>query len=52
MAEGIFGEDGGLLIMKGALQKEVIEADPAMSEGLYQIDFKQLYVAQGAFCEK
>ena len=52
VAEGIFGEDGGILIMKGALQKEVIEADPSLTEGLYQIEFKKLFIAKGAFCEK
>ena len=52
VAEGTFGEDGGILIIQGELQKEVIEADPSVSEGLYQIDYKKLYVAKGAFCEK
>ena len=53
IAEGIFGEsEGGILIMKGDLQKEVIEFDPAVQEGLLELDFKQLYVAKGAFCEK
>lgn len=53
IAEGIFGDsEGGILIMKGDLQKEVIEFDPAVQEGLLELDFKQLYVAKGAFCEK
>jgi uncharacterized protein YciI len=52
VAEGTFGEDGGILVIKGELQKEVIEADPSVSEGLYQIDYKKLFVAEGAFCEK
>jgi len=52
VAEGTFGEDGGILVIKGELQREVIEADPSVSEGLYQVDYKKLFVAQGAFCEK
>lgn len=53
IAEGIFGDsEGGILIMKGDLQKEVIEFDPTVQEGLLELDFKQLYVAKGAFCEK
>jgi uncharacterized protein YciI len=52
VSEGLFGEDGGILIMKGDLQKELIMADPSLSDGLYQIEFKKLYVAKGAFCEK
>jgi uncharacterized protein YciI len=52
IAEGIFGDrDGGILIMKGDLQKEVIEFDPAVQEGLMELDFKQLYIARGSFCE-
>jgi uncharacterized protein YciI len=53
VTEAIFGEnDGGILIMKGDLQKEVIEADPGLQEGLIDIQMKQLYIAKGAFCEK
>jgi len=53
IAEGIFGDrEGGILVMKGDLQKEVIEFDPAVQEGLLELDFKQLYIAKGAFCEK
>lgn len=53
IAQGIFGDrDGGILIMKGDLQKEVIEFDPAVQEGLLELDFKQLYIAKGSFCEK
>ena len=53
IAEGTFGDrEGGILIMKGDLQKEVIEFDPAVQEALLELDFKQLYVAKGAFCEK
>ena len=50
--EGTFGEDGGILIMKGALQKEVIESDPSLNEGLYQVEFKKLFIAKGSFCER
>ena len=53
IAEGTFGDrEGGILIMKGDLQKEVIEFDPAVQEALLELDFKQLYVAKGSFCEK
>jgi len=52
IAEGTFGEDGGILVIRGELQKEVIEADPSVSEGLYQVDYKKFFVAEGAFCEK
>ena len=53
ISEGIFGDrEGGMLVMKGDLQKEVIELDPAVQEGLLELEFKQLYIAKGSFCEK
>ena len=53
VTEGIFGEyDGGILVLKGELQKEIIESDPAVQEGLLELDMKQLWIAKGAFCEK
>ena len=52
VAEGKFGDDGGILVLKGELQKEVIEADPSIADGMYQLDYKTLYIAKGVFCEK
>ncbi len=53
ITEGTFGDnEGGILIMKGDLQPEVIEQDPAVREGLLELEPKKLYVAKGAFCEK
>lgn len=52
IAEGIFNDtDGGILIIKGDLDKKVIESDPAVVEGLLAIDIKKWYVAKGAFGE-
>jgi len=53
VAEGIFGDsEGGILVVKGDLQNEVIETDPAVREGLLEIEIKKLWIAKGAFCEK
>jgi uncharacterized protein YciI len=53
IAEGTFGDqEGGILILKGELQKEIIEADPGVQEALLQFDIKKLWVAKGSFCEK
>jgi hypothetical protein len=38
--------------MKGKVQSEVIENDPAVRGGLLEIWSKELYIAKGAFCEK
>jgi uncharacterized protein YciI len=52
-AEGIFGDsEGGILVVKGDLQNEVIETDPAVREGLLEVQIKKLWIAKGAFCEK
>jgi uncharacterized protein YciI len=46
------GWDGGILVMKGELGQEVVTNDPAVGEGLFEPDFKKLWIAKGAFCEK
>lgn len=53
LAEGSFGpNDGGILILKGDLQTDVIDLDPGVQAGLLQTDLKKLWIAKGAFCEK
>lgn len=53
IGEGIFSErDGGIVIMKGDVQKEVFENDPGVKEGLVELEIKKLYIAKGSFCEK
>lgn len=53
ITEAVFGEtDGGILVMSGDLQKEVIEKDPAILEGALEAEYKVLWIAKGAFCEK
>ena len=53
VTEGIFGEnEGGILVIKGDLQPEVIESDPGVQEGLLHFQIKKLFIAKGAFCER
>jgi len=53
VAEGTFGNtEGGILVIKGDLNKTVIESDPAVQEGLLEIEIKKWFVARGAFGEK
>ncbi|MCA4897444.1 MAG: YciI family protein [Bacteroidota bacterium] len=53
VGEGIFGDtEGGVLIMKGDVQSSVFEEDPAVQEGLLQLETKKLFIAKGAFGEK
>lgn len=53
VTEAIFGDtDGGILIVRGDLQKEVIENDPGVQEGLIEVIYKKLWIAKGSFCEK
>lgn len=52
VTDAMFGNrDGGILIIKGNLQKEVIEADPAVQQELLTIQIKKLWIAKGSFCE-
>lgn len=53
IAYGSFGgEDGGVLVMKGDVQQDAILQDPAVTAALFDPEFKKLYIAKGAFCEK
>ncbi len=53
ITEGIFGTgDSGILVMKGDVQKELIESDPGVQEDLIRFEIKKLFIAKGAFCEK
>ncbi len=53
VAEGTFGDtEGGILVIKGDLNRTVIESDPAVHEGLLEIEIKKWFVARGAFGEK
>ena len=53
VTEAIFGpNDGGILIMKGDVQRSVFENDPGVQEALIDLTIKKLYIAKGSFCEK
>lgn len=53
VTEGIFpNRDGGILIMKGDVERELIEADPSLSDEVFTVDIKKLWVGKGSFCEK
>jgi uncharacterized protein YciI len=52
VTEGIFGNDGGILVLRGDLQKEIFDEDPGVQEALLQVDIKKLWIAKGSFCEK
>lgn len=53
VAEGTLGtNEGGFLILKGELPKEMLEKDPAVLEAVLQMEIKKLFIAKGSFCEK
>jgi uncharacterized protein YciI len=53
ITEASFGErDGGILVLQGNLEAELIEADPAVQQGLIQFQIKKYYTAKGSFCEE
>ncbi|MBX2895493.1 MAG: hypothetical protein KF763_08620 [Cyclobacteriaceae bacterium] len=53
ITEASFGDDeGGILVMKGDLDKAVVETDPAVREGLLLVEFQKLWIAKGALCER
>ncbi len=53
VTEATFGGlDGGILVMRGEVQQEAILGAPAVAESIYEAEFKKLWIAKGAFCEK
>lgn len=53
VTEGIFGErDGGILVLRSEPPLSLLEDDPAVQQGLLELDIRKLYIAKGAFCEK
>lgn len=53
LSEGVFdNSDGGVLIMKGEVELEVIMNDPAVKNGIIQPEVKKIWVGKSAFCEK
>jgi uncharacterized protein YciI len=53
VTEAIFGEsDGGIMILKGDVDSDLVQGDPAVREGLIETQIKKLYIAQGSFCEQ
>lgn len=53
ITEAIFNEkDGGILIMQGDVQSDVLQMDPAVQEGLIDLQVKKLFIAKGSFCEE
>lgn len=53
VTSAVFGkDDGGIIILKGEVQPDVFQMDPAVQEGLAQPQMKKLFIAKGSFCEK
>ena len=53
VTEAVFGErEGGILIMRGDVQRDVFDQDPAVQQGLIQFEVKKFYTAKGSFCEQ
>jgi uncharacterized protein YciI len=53
ITEGFFAnQDGGILIMKGDVESQLIDTDPAVEDGLLVTEYKRLWIAKGSFCER
>lgn len=52
IVEGFFdNSDGGIMVMKGLIEDEVLLADPAVKNGIIQPDIKKIWVGKGSFCD-
>lgn len=53
VSAGTFDARGnGILILKGDVAKERVDADPLVASGSLKAEMKKLYIAKGSFCEK
>ncbi|MFZ5970055.1 MAG: YciI family protein [Bacteroidota bacterium] len=53
VTEATFGGlDGGIWVMRGDVAQETILGAPAVVESLFEPEWKKLWIAKGAFCEK
>jgi hypothetical protein len=53
ITEGIFSGSGGILILKGDSDSVgLLDADPAIKEGIVSVNTKKLWIAKGSFCEQ
>lgn len=53
LLEGFFdNSDGGIMIMSGEVEDDVLLQDPSVKNGLVQPDPKKIWVVKGSFCEK
>lgn len=53
VSEGVFGNfDGGILIMRGAFDQQIIDLDPGITETVLVAERKNVWVATGSFCEQ
>lgn len=53
ISEGVFdNSDGGVMVLRGQVEPEVIMSDPAVKNGIIQPEIKKIWVGKGAFCEQ
>lgn len=52
VTEGIFEPKGSILILKGEMNDNLFESDPAVQQGIISIETKKLWIAKGSFCEQ
>ena len=51
ITEGFFSDSGSILVVKGDLERGLLDADPAIKQGIVSVDIRKLWIAKGSFCE-
>lgn len=52
VAEGVFGpNEGGILVLRTAVSNDTFLPDPAVQQGLIDVDIKVIHIARSSFCE-
>ena len=52
ITEGIFESSGSILILKGEMNDNLFESDPAIQHEVISMERKKLWIAKGSFCEQ
>ena len=52
ITEGNFDSQGSILILKGEMNDNLFESDPAIQHGIISMERKILWIAKGSFCEQ
>lgn len=52
VAEGLVGETGSILILRGEPDEDLLRQEPAVLSGELNLSVRKIWIARGSFCER